>query len=73
MSSNQAHVPVLYPTVLEFLAPHAGGKYIDATLGAGRHAVGILEASAPSGRLLGIDADPNALTIAAENLKRFSD
>lgn len=67
------HVPVLYNAVLEFLAPRPNGKYIDATLGAGGHAAGILEASAPSGRLLGIDADPNAIVAAAKNLLRFGD
>lgn len=71
MSAKPAHVPVLSKAVLEFLAPHSKGRYIDATLGAGGHAAGILEASAPSGRLLGIDADPNALAAAAKNLSRF--
>lgn len=72
-SRDPAHVPVLYNAVLEFLALHPNRKYIDATLGAGGHAAGILEASAPSGRLLGIDADPNALVVAAKNLSRFND
>lgn len=73
MSAKPTHVPVLYNAVLEFLAPHPNRKYIDATLGAGGHAAGILEASAPSGRLLGIDVDPDALVVAAKNLSRFGD
>lgn len=63
-----SHVPVLYESVLEYLAPHADGKYIDATLGAGGHAAGILERG---GRLLGLDADPEALALAEKNLARF--
>lgn len=73
MSAKPTHVPVLYNAVLEFLAPHPNRKYIDATLGAGGHAAGILEAAAPSGRLLGIDVDPDALVVAAKNLLRFGD
>ncbi len=67
------HISVLAQEVLEFLTPRAGGRYIDATLGAGGHAAEILNASAPNGRLLGLDADPQALAIAAERLKEFGD
>ena len=38
-----------------------GGRYIDATVGSGGHARGLLVTSAPDGELLGIDADPLAL------------
>ncbi|MBM3127816.1 MAG: 16S rRNA (cytosine(1402)-N(4))-methyltransferase RsmH [Chloroflexi bacterium] len=71
MTQARAHVSVLLQPVIEFLAPRDGGRYIDATLGAGGHAAGILDASVPAGRLLGLDADPNALAIAAQNLERF--
>lgn len=67
------HVAVLFQSVIELLVPRDGGKYIDGTLGAGGHAAGILDASAPSGRLLGLDADPAALTIASANLARFGE
>ncbi len=44
---------------------------MDGTLGAGGHARGILEASVPDGRLLGLDVDPQALAIARENLAPY--
>lgn len=65
------HRPVLYQEIIHFLSPHRGGYYIDATLGAGGHAWGILEASAPDGRLLGMDVDPQALQLAREKLSEF--
>jgi len=71
MQANRAHVSVLFQKVIEYLAPHPSGRYIDATLGAGGHAAGILDASAPTGRLLGLDADPAALVIAAANLSDY--
>ncbi len=45
---------------------------MDATIGAGGHAWGILEASAPDGRLLGFDLDPQALALASQRLSLFA-
>jgi 16S rRNA (cytosine1402-N4)-methyltransferase len=42
-------------------------------LGAGGHARGIMEASAPDGQLLGLDVDPQALAIARRNLAPYED
>jgi 16S rRNA (cytosine1402-N4)-methyltransferase len=67
------HVPVLYNEVLDVLQPQSGGTYVDCTLGAGGHAFGILDASNPDGRLLGLDLDPHALKIAEERLSRFGE
>lgn len=44
---------------------------MDGTLGAGGHARGILEACAPDGLLLGLDVDPQALTLARETLAPY--
>lgn len=65
------HIPALLEQVLQALAPQSGGRYIDATLGAGGHAAAILEASAPDGRLLGLDGDAEAIALARETLAPF--
>lgn len=66
-------MPVLLPEVLEWLAPHAGGRYVDATVGLGGHARGILAMCEPDGRLLGIDADDQALQLARERLTVYGE
>ncbi|MGQ0605255.1 MAG: 16S rRNA (cytosine(1402)-N(4))-methyltransferase RsmH, partial [Anaerolineales bacterium] len=68
-----AHVAVLYSEVLAGLRPHAGGFYIDGTVGGGGHAAGILERSGPDGRLLGFDRDPAALRMAHTRLEPFGE
>ena len=67
------HQPVLYQEILNVIAPESGGVYLDGTLGAGGHAEGILKASAPRGRLLGLDLDPEALAIARQRLFDFQE
>lgn len=73
-SGNQqesAHLPVLYHETILALRPQSPGNYVDATVGAGGHAFGILERSSPKGLLLGLDKDQQALSIAREKLKGF--
>ena len=65
------HRPVLLDETLAALAVRTNGTYIDANLGGGGHAEQILEASAPSGRLLGIDADPAAIERTRARLALF--
>src|SRR5258706_11771614 len=69
--SEAPHLPVLYKTIITALEPKSLRRYVDGTLGAGGHAAGILEASAPKGELLGLDLDPQALAIARERLAPF--
>ncbi len=66
------HLPVLPEQTIAALAPHAGGVYIDGTVGGGGHSQLILSASAPDGFLLGIDRDEEALAAAAVKLKPFA-
>lgn len=68
---NTPHVPVLYQEIIHALRPHSPGRYVDATVGAGGHAFGILQTSAPEGLLLGLDLDPQALEIASRRLSAF--
>jgi 16S rRNA (cytosine1402-N4)-methyltransferase len=65
------HVPVLYNEILAWLQPRPGGHYLDGTVGAGGHAQGLLEASSPSGRLLGLDRDAEAVRCATERLALY--
>lgn len=68
-----SHIPVLCQEVLAGLRIKPGGRYIDATVGGGGHAHGILVASAPDGELLGVDADPIAMALAGERLTEFGE
>ncbi len=67
------HIPVLYNEVLELLRPQPGGQYIDGTLGAGGHTTGILEASAPDGRVLVFDRDKEAVQFARRRLQSYGE
>lgn len=71
MQPQPPHLPVLYHEIITALMPRSPGKYIDATVGAGGHAWGILENSAPDGLLLALDRDPQALAIASQRLFDF--
>lgn len=65
------HLSVLYHEIIHALSPVSPGLYVDATVGAGGHARGILEACSPHGRLLGLDLDPQALALASQRLSIF--
>lgn len=67
------HQPVLLEETLASLNLQPGGIYVDGTLGGGGHSRAILAATAPSGRLLGLDRDDEALAAATERLQNFGD
>jgi len=66
--SLPVHVPVLLDEVIAGLQPQRGGYFVDCTVGLGGHSAAILEEISPSGRLLGIDADPEAIKLSQDNL-----
>ena len=66
------HEPVMVAEVVRALGCHAGGFWVDATLGAGGHAAAILERSSPDGFLLGIDRDTEILGLAATRLAAYA-
>lgn len=66
-----AHVPVMVEEVIKFLAPKPGMNFIDCTLGDGGHSSAILRLTAPAGKVLGFDLDPEAIKVTRENLKEF--
>lgn len=57
--------------VLESLQVKPGSLCLDGTVGGAGHAVEILKASAPNGRLVGLDRDGNALRAAQDRLSAF--
>lgn len=81
-AARAPHVPVLLARCVELLAdavanlpPGVAAEapvIIDATLGAGGHAEALAE-RLPDCRIVGIDADPNALALAGRRLARFGD
>ncbi|MFA5256215.1 MAG: 16S rRNA (cytosine(1402)-N(4))-methyltransferase RsmH [Candidatus Omnitrophota bacterium] len=66
------HQSVLLNKTVSYLNLSKGAVVVDATVGGGGHSEEILKNILPDGRLIGIDADPDALVIAGERLKSFS-
>ena len=64
---------MLVDEVVFLLRPRDEGWVIDGTVGMGGHAEAIMSASGDSVRLLGLDADPAALSQARERLVPFGD
>ena len=73
-AGGPVHLPVMRDRIVALLAPalqQPGSRYLDCTVGLGGHARAVLEAC-PQARLIGIDRDPAALDLAAENLADFA-
>ena len=67
--SDRGHEPVLVREVVAMLRDR--GTVIDLMLGAGGHAEALLDAGVE--RLIGVDRDPEAISLASERLARFGE
>ncbi len=67
-----AHLPVMAQEIVQAFAPVPAGWVVDATLGGAGHSVLLLE-NLPQLKVLGIDQDPDALSVATDRLERFGD
>jgi 16S rRNA (cytosine1402-N4)-methyltransferase len=65
---SRGHVPVLVDRVVEWLAPHAHGRYVDATFGAGGYAHAILQTA--GAQVIGLDRDQGAIARGADLVER---
>ncbi len=66
------HIPVMLKETLDLLKCKPGGVYVDATVGMGGHARGILEKCRPAGMLIGIDRDKESLEKASTRLEPYA-
>jgi len=66
--AGSVHTPVLVEPLLRLLDLSPGARCIDATIDGGGHTAAILAHTAPNGRVLGIDRDPDLLTAVRARL-----
>jgi 16S rRNA (cytosine1402-N4)-methyltransferase len=70
-AADRLHVPVMVEEVCGLLSAHGPLAFVDVTVGTGGHGAAMLRAT--SARMLGIDRDAAALSIARERLAEFGD
>ncbi len=70
--SRYTHESVLLAETLDRLVTDKGGLYLDATLGLGGHSESLLGKLSAQGKVLGLDADPEALAEAGHRLQAHS-
>lgn len=73
MLTAQYHTPVLLPDVLQYLFTSPTGTYVDATIGGAGHAEAIVQKLDGAGKLVGIDADTDALDFSRNRLAAYGD
>jgi 16S rRNA (cytosine1402-N4)-methyltransferase len=70
-AADRLHVPVMVEEVCGLLSAHGPLAFVDVTVGTGGHGAAMLRAT--SARMLGLDRDASALSIARERLAEFGD
>lgn len=63
------HISAMPGEVIHYLDPRPGGTYVDGTLGGAGHARAICDRIGPSGHLIGIDQDQDAIRHAEATLQ----
>jgi 16S rRNA (cytosine1402-N4)-methyltransferase len=71
VATHFAHRSVLLEKSVSLLELRSNSVVVDGTVGGGGHAAAILELTAPAGRLIGLDRDPQALAAAKQRLAPF--
>lgn len=66
------HTPVMLAEILEWLNPQPGQVFVDGTAGGGGHSRALAERVGPTGRVLAIDQDGEALAECAQTLSGLS-
>ena len=66
------HKSVMTKEVIDYLVTDIEGTYVDATLGLGGHTLGILEHSGSRCRVIGLDVDEEAVSLAGELLSKYN-
>ncbi|MEB3206895.1 MAG: 16S rRNA (cytosine(1402)-N(4))-methyltransferase RsmH [Vampirovibrionales bacterium] len=66
------HTSVMLQEAVTALNPTSGRLYVDATIGAGGHALEILKASLPAGKLIGFDRDPLSMALTQKRLQAIA-
>ena len=67
------HRSVLLNETVDSLNIKPDGIYVDGTVGGGGHAYEVAKRLGPSGRIIGIDQDADAIAAATERLKDYKD
>lgn len=70
---SSLHTSVLLNETVDGLVPQSGGIYLDATCGLGGHSEALLQACGPTGQVISMDRDPEALAHAERRLHAFGD
>src|SRR4030067_3257816 len=68
MKYENIHQPVLVKEVINYLNLKKGDVIFDGTLGGAGHTIEIIKAIAPTGRLIGVDLDSQAISTATRKI-----